>query len=182
MEPEELVRKAVPEFEKIASLMEGAGSKLLEVKKLYIGLWDKLVILGAGVLTLSLTAATAFRGHTVGDGGVGYLFLAWKFLMVSIVLAGLAQVVAAIATEYMTEGTLYWIATARFFLLSKAIGIAEESVPDYSQKAEKGASVDKSLSRLSLVLGIAALVMMICALYCICLFGRVNLTHFLAPS
>src|ERR1700758_48025 len=88
--------------EMIGASMQELVSPAAEVQKLHISFWDKLVLLNAGTLTLSFTAAASFHGHTIGDGGVGYLFAAWKLLILSMIFALLAQWLGAISVDHVT--------------------------------------------------------------------------------
>lgn len=63
-------------------------NRVLDLVKLQIGFWEKLVVFDGSVLVLSFTASTFFKGHVVGDGGVGYLALAWRLLFGGIGLSG----------------------------------------------------------------------------------------------
>jgi hypothetical protein len=76
------------------------GPEVIYLYKIRIGFWDKLVILNAGTLALSFTIVAALRGHTVGDGGIGFLFAAWKLLLIAIALSILAQWFATAAATY----------------------------------------------------------------------------------
>lgn len=66
----------------------------VEFVKMQIGFWEKLVVLDAATLAASFTASGIFREHVVGDGGVGYLAVAWKLLFCGIALCIAAQWVA----------------------------------------------------------------------------------------
>lgn len=79
--------------------------QVLELVKLRIAFWDKLVVVNAGMLALSLTAAAYFRGSQIGDGGIGHLLAAWKLVIGSIVLATLAQWFATAAATYLFRQT-----------------------------------------------------------------------------
>ena len=70
---------------------DGNASNIVEISKLRVAFWERLVILNAGTLALSLTATSLVRTHVVGDGGVGYLRAAWKCLIFSIMSALIAQ-------------------------------------------------------------------------------------------
>lgn len=75
--------------------------EILEIVKLRIAFWDKLVILNAGSLALSVSAAASFRGHTIGDAGVGYLFASWKLMILAIVFSMIAQWAATSSATYL---------------------------------------------------------------------------------
>jgi hypothetical protein len=63
----------------------------VEMTKLLIGFWERLVVLDATIIGASFTANIFLKDRLIGDGGVGYLVLAWKLLFGGIVACLIAQ-------------------------------------------------------------------------------------------
>jgi hypothetical protein len=104
--------------------MYGVAPEIIDLFKVRISFWDKLVILNAGTLALSFTVAATFRGHAVGDGGVGYLFAAWKLLLISIVSAVFAQWTATGAATFFFKASVALRANRKFVRVSEKIATA----------------------------------------------------------
>jgi hypothetical protein len=73
---------------------------LVEMAKLRISFWEKLVVLNATVVGASFTATALLKDRLVGDAGVGYLVAAWKLLFGGIVLCLIAQFLLFPALDY----------------------------------------------------------------------------------
>lgn len=78
-----------------------ATPEILELTKFRLSFWDKLALLNAGTLALSLSASASFREHSVGDGGFGYLFAAWKLTILAIVCSMFAQWASTASATYL---------------------------------------------------------------------------------
>lgn len=87
--------------EAIAAVLNPLSEAGVDFLKMLISYWDRLVVLNAGIFALSFTAAIALREHAVGDGGIGYLFSAWKLLISSIACALLAQIAASLSAGHL---------------------------------------------------------------------------------
>ena len=153
----------------------------VEALRLSISFWEKLVILDGAALTLSVTSATAFRGHTVGDGGVGYLFAAWKLLLLSIIFAAIAQGLGANSAQHLplaAAGKL--IADRRMRLRLMGLDIFDETPERMKTLSKKSFMVDAILWGTAESTGLIALFFMIVALVYLYRFGVVNLPTFLS--
>ena len=166
--------------DQILGLVETLIPQAVEVRKTHIAMWDKLVILDAAILTISLSAATAFRGHVVGDGGVGYLFAAWRYLLMSIVFSVGAQWLTAFSTEHLVLAINMKLVSERAGRL-KAAGVrpfdTASVTMDASSKVQNRAQVIAWKS--AAVVGYVGMMSMFFALLDIVRFGRVNLPSFL---
>jgi hypothetical protein len=160
-------------------------SDSIELAKLRISFWEKLVILDASALALSLTAAGFFRGHFIGDGGSGYLLAAWKLLLISCIFAVAAQWSATLEASYF-HGRLRNAAT-KFRLEGIAKKRAHEGRSEnkflreqllYNRHALRfrGQRAD-ALRRIGHVLGPAAQACTVIAFYWLYRFAHVNLAH-----
>lgn len=166
--------------DEVLELGAGVAPAQIEARKLQIGFWDKLVILDAGTLALSINAATAFRGHTVGDGGVGFLFAAWKLLVVSIIFACLAQWLGSISAQHLpVASTGKLIADRRVRLRIIGADIFDGTPEETRSQSIRYFRIDKITWLLAVFFGTLALALMIFALIYLCRFGSVNLSRFL---
>lgn len=98
---------------------------VIEMVKLQISFWEKLVVLDATTLALSFTASGFFREHLIGDGGVGYLAAAWKLLFGGIVFALIAQWLTIPGLLYAT-GQMYGMRVLS--LLGRKDKVGEEEI------------------------------------------------------
>jgi hypothetical protein len=168
--------------DEILGIAESIPAIAIEARKLHIGFWEKLVILDAGTLALSLTAATAFRGHTVGDGGVGYLFAAWKLLISSIICATVAQWLAATSTQHLPLAIYAKLMADRMDRLQIAgKNIFDGTPADMTRQSKRAAKIDRRLWIFAASAGIIAIFLMIAALVYLSRFGAINLCTFLRP-
>jgi hypothetical protein len=156
----------------------------LGARKVYIAFWDKLVLLEGGTLALSLSAATAFRGHTVGDGGVGYLSSAWKFLLASIIVAVIAQWIAALS----------WLTLSRYFFYGTLELRLTRLSPEEKQQLNSGAEgrlakrakdmrqLDNYLWVTANLCGALSVLLLVIGFLRLVHFGEVNVASFLKPG
>ena len=166
--------------DEVLELGAAFASSIFEARKLQISFWDKLVILDAGTLALSINATTAFRGHIVGDGGVGFLFAAWKLLIVSMVLAVLAQWLGSLSTQHFPMAvSSKLIADRRIRLRYKGADIFDGTPEAIKASSLKSFRIDRSLWITAVSLGMASLVLMIYAFVFLGRFGLVNSHTFL---
>ena len=153
------------------------GQDLLKTR---ISFWEKLVLVDAGALTLSLSAATAFRGHTVGDAGVGYLFGAWRLLLLSIALATMAQWLTASAINSQSLSTYELLMSKRMGdLRVKVMPKLHKPLTQWAKEANKKAVKAGLYEKLGSLFGAGSVLSMLLSLFLLAKFGRVNLPVFL---
>jgi hypothetical protein len=156
---------------------------IVEFVKMQMGFWEKLVVLDAATLAASFTASGIFREHLIGDGGVGYLAVAWKLLLCGIALCLLAQWIA-IPGAMAISGHYYGMRVLS--LLNKfAVEVSARGghvPPEYLNisteivtKTPKLRSRANAYSRLAGALGTTGLLASIAAFYWLYLFAHVNI-------
>lgn len=74
---------------------------LVDMAKLRIAFWERMVVLNATIVGASFTAIAFLKDRLVGDGGVGYLVAAWKLLFGGIVLCLIAQFLFLPGLDYV---------------------------------------------------------------------------------
>ena len=161
------------------------GPQQLELDKLKISFWDKLVIVDAGALALSLTAAGFFRGHSHGDGGVGYLLAAWKLLIGSMAFAIMAQWI-------LTSAAVYSARQLRALATQLKLGRIEQKTQEFNvpmrpatkdlmttsrKDAEESGKLATGFENAAHICGAIAQVGTLAAFMWLYVFARVNLIH-----
>ena len=165
--------------------MYSIAPDVVDLFKIRIGFWDKLVILSAGALALSFTIAASFRGHAFGDGGLGYLFAAWKLLVVAIVSAVIAQWTAIGAATFFFRAAVTLRAHRKFVRLSEKIdragkqstGSHLDMVGKTEVDAEKSGKSYRRIEFISHACGFISQIAVMVAFYWLYRFARVNLPH-----
>ena len=146
-----------------------------------ISYWEKLTVLNAGTLALSFTAAAAFRGHAIGDGGLGYLFAAWKNLIASIALCLVAQWLTWLAATHFQRFMFANLIKRKLDRVRDALGPVERSVSNMEeayQRIEKAAKgVQGGYDRAAQFIGIVAQIFTIVAYVWLYKFAHLNLQH-----
>lgn len=159
--------------------------EILEITKIRIGLWDKVAILNAGTLALSLSAFASFRGHTIGDGGVGYLFAAWKLMILAIVCSLGAQWAATVSTTYIRR-QLIALKTHRKLkrieerLILEGVTLTEPHrslLDEADREASKGNRYARPFERAAHLAGAAGLLATILGFYWLFRFAHTNIYH-----
>jgi hypothetical protein len=159
--------------------------EILDLVKIRISFWDKLALLNAGTLALSFSASASFRGHSAGDGGVGYLFAAWKLMILAIILSLVAQWAATGSATYLRRQLLALKTHRRLIriqqnLTKNAIQLGE---PHHSLLNETEREVDKAKSYarpfelVAHIAGALAQVATILGFYWLYRFAHTNLYH-----
>ena len=150
-----------------------------DIVKTRIAFWDKLVVLNAGTLALTFSAASSFRGHSIGDGGVGYLFAAWKLLSASILLAIFAQWAAGNFIAHYHVALKANLFNRRFESLLRKLKKAGGNIDedhDSWQAIRKAANFNfGQVDRISIIAGLLAQGLTYVAFLWVYLFARVNL-------
>jgi hypothetical protein len=157
---------------------------IVELVKMQIGFWEKLVVLDAATLAASFTASGIFREHLTGDGGVGYLAVAWKFLICGIALCLLAQWVAflgamAISGHYYGMRVLSLLNKSAAEVSARGGRMAPEYLTMSSEivaQSPKLRSRANGFSRFAGALGSAGLLASIAAFYWLYRFAHVNIS------
>jgi hypothetical protein len=148
-----------------------------------VAFWEKLVVLDAAILAASFTAGNGiYRNHLVGDGGVGYLSVAWKLLLCGLVLCLFAQWLA-IPGAIAISGHLYGMRALSLLNKSAAEVTAQgrSLSPGYRAvtaeivtESPKRRSRGNALSRIAGVLGSIGLLASVASLYFLYRFAQVN--------
>jgi hypothetical protein len=177
--------KRQEEFDAILDEFHSTAPTVTELVKVKIAFWDKLAILNAGTLALSFSAASSFRGHSVGDGGVGYLLAAWKLLILSILLALVAQWCAVGSATHFHNWMLAFRVHRRLQRIRESLDREGLSLPamqaDLQADAKK--SVDRAkpyaqpLERAAQWIGAVACISAAGGFYWLYTFARLNLTR-----
>lgn len=156
---------------------------IVDFVKMQVSFWEKLVVLDAAILAASFTAASGiFREHLIGDGGIGYLVAAWKFLLCGLALCLLAQWVA-IPGAIATSGYHYGMRVLS--LLNKSVAEktaqASSAAPEYLAilseivtQSPQLRSRAKAYSGVAGALGSTGLLVSIASLYWLYRFAHVN--------
>ena len=84
----------------------GNNPGLIEIAKIKLSFWDKLVVLDVGSLALLFSVAGANHHSWIGDGGIGYLSATCKLLILSIGAAVSAQWFGVASTTYLQRHRL----------------------------------------------------------------------------
>jgi hypothetical protein len=156
---------------------------IVDFVKMQMGFWEKLVILDAATLAASFTASGIFHDHFIGDGGVGYLAAAWKFLFCGVALCLLAQWVA-IPGAIAINGYYYGMRVLSLLNKSAAEVSAQGGriAPEYLSISSKIVTASpklhsraNALSRFAGALGSAGLLASIAAFYWLYRFAHSNI-------
>jgi hypothetical protein len=159
--------------------------EILELTKFRLSFLDKLAILNAGTLALSLSASASFRDHLVGDGGFGYLFAAWKLTIMAIVCSMFAQWASTASATYLRR-QLAGLKTHRKLIrieqkLSKSgIQMAEPHrslIDEADRDVTKAKKYARPLELVAHTLGAVAQLTTILGFYWLYRFAHVNLLH-----
>lgn len=157
---------------------------IVEFVKMQMGFWEKLVVLDAATLAASFTASGIFREHLIGDGGVGYLAVAWKLLLCGIALCLLAQWLAipgavAISGHYYGMRVLSLLNKLAAEVSAQGGRVAPEYLTISTEivtKSPKLRSRANAYSRLAGALGSTGLLASIAAFYWLYRFAHVNIS------
>ncbi len=155
--------------------------------KMQVAFWEKLVVLDAAILAASFTAVGALHDRFAGDGEIGYLAAAWKFLICGLALCLLAQWIAirgaiAICGYYSGMRVLSLLNK----LIRQASARGEQQSPEYLKLSSEIVRKSPHLrwrrafcSRIAGALGSMGLLASIAALYWLYRFARVNISSLL---
>lgn len=160
--------------------------EILELTKIRIGFWDKLVILNAGSLALSVSAAASFRGHTIGDGGVGYLLASWKLMILAIGCSMVAQWAATGSATYLRRQLTSLKTHRKLTSIQAMLTNAGVDTPAGLRKLTADASEDVGLGqryarpfeRIAHYVGTASQICTVWSFYYLYRFANVNLGRF----
>jgi len=175
--------------EKLVRMMEQAhASSLLQVDsmKLRIAHHEKLIVLCAGTLALSFTAATSFHGQQNHEiAAIPSLLRAWQLLLSAIVLGVVSNWMSVTGVAHLTNYASYKQVGVYFTLLEKSL---TKLAPQYSKDERESwdrnsakyirvEKVSNILIRLAAVLGLLAQIAAFCAFVSLYFFAKYVITN-----